>query len=73
MLPDGAPGEGAEKAPAEAPRSGQEVVSQLGRMIAGLDDELVGHRPADHALVRRDGVFEAMASVLPADEVAPAE
>ena len=26
-----------------------------------------------HALVRRDGVFEAMASVLPADEVAPAE
>ena len=25
-----------------------------------------------HALVRRDGVFEAMASVLPADEVAPA-
>ena len=26
-----------------------------------------------HALVRRDGVFEAMASLLPADEVAPAE
>ena len=26
-----------------------------------------------HALVRHDGVFEAMASVLPADEVAPAE
>src|ERR1700723_2742632 len=26
-----------------------------------------------HALVRRDGVFEAMASVLPADEIAPAE
>ena len=26
-----------------------------------------------HALVRRDGVFEAMASVLASDEVAPAE
>ena len=26
-----------------------------------------------HALVRHDGVFEAMASVLPSDEVAPAE
>jgi cytochrome b561 len=26
-----------------------------------------------HALIRRDGVFEAMASLLPADKVAPAE
>jgi cytochrome b561 len=26
-----------------------------------------------HALVRRDGVFEAMASVLPTEDTAPAE
>ena len=59
-LPDRPPGEGAEKAPAEAPRFGKDVVFQLSRTIAGLDDQLVAHRPADHALVRRDDLRDVI-------------
>ena len=50
-LADGTPGKGAEKAPAESACIGQELVSQLGGTVAGLDDNLVADGPADHALV----------------------